>query len=163
MSDACINIRGNADDPGFVNAIKEVTGQALPTEPNTAARGAHCVYWLGPDEWLVTTAQENRAELLPKLDAALSSMHAAVNDLSGGNVAISLRGSEVAEVLAKGCTLDLERFAVGACAQTGLGKAGILLDRAAEIEYTIIVRRSFSDYLMQWLRHAGQDHDIEFG
>lgn len=163
MSDAFINIRGDVGNTGFLDATREVLGQELPADANTVSRGEHCVYWLGPDEWLVATAQENRADILARLDTALSSQHAAVNDLSGGNVAISLRGSEVANVLAKGCTLDLERFAIGNCAQTGLGKAGVLIARHADSEYTVIVRRSFSDYLRTWLRHAGRGHDIEFG
>ena len=162
MSDAFINIRGNASDDTFVSAASDALGQDLPTEPNTTSRGDHCVFWLGPDEWMVMSAVENRAEILEKLESALASTHSAVNDLSGGNVTYSLSGADVLDVLAQGCTLDFALMKVGDCAQTGLGKAGVLISREGDSEFKVIVRRSFADYLGKWLEHAGRAREIVF-
>lgn len=162
MSDAFINIRGDANDAKFVSAVSELLGQGLPLKPNTTTRGEHCVFWLGPDEWLVSTEQVNRADLVKNLEAALSKLHAAVNDVSGGNVSYRLKGADIGDVLAQGCTLDLDAFTVGECAQTGLAKAAVLMSREAEYEYAIIVRRSFADYLRKWLDHAAQGRRIVF-
>ena len=162
MSDACINVRGDAFDAGFVEVMKQALGQELPLEPNTMTSGEHSVYWLGPDEWLVQTDSGNREKIVAQLESSLASMHAAVNDLSDGNVVIELIGTDVIDVLAQGCTLDFDGFPVGHCAQTGLGKTGVLLRRDAADRFTVIVRRSFSAYLRQWLDHAGQNRRIEF-
>ena len=50
MFDAFINVRGDASNEKFVNAISDVLGLSLPTEPNTTSRGDQCIFWLGPDE-----------------------------------------------------------------------------------------------------------------
>lgn len=162
MFEAFINIRGDAGNDEFLDAVRGAIGQALPTEPNKTTRGDHRVFWLGPDEWMVATSSQSRADLVEKLESALSEMHAAVNDLSGGNTAYTLTGADVLDVLSQGCTLDFARFVEGDCAQTGLGKAGVLISREAENDFVVIVRRSFADYLSQWLRHAGQSREFEF-
>ena len=63
------------------------------------------------------------------------------------------------QVLAKGCTLDLHAayFPPGHCAQSDLAKANVLLRRDNAKRFEIIVRRSFADYLLAWLEHAGKD------
>ena len=81
--------------------------------------------WLGPDEWLIVVPTDAKTSLVASLAAALSDCHAAVNDVSGGNVAIRLAGNNVRQLFAKGCTLDFHRkkFGAGRSAQSGLGKA----------------------------------------
>ena len=101
------------------------------------------------------TDPDAAAGLVERLEQQLSGLHVAVNDISGGQVLWQLPGADVPSLLAKGCTLDLspQAFGAGACAQTGLAKANILLGciDAAPV-YEIIVRRSFSEYLERWLR-----------
>lgn len=152
-----INLRGDPGNGGFLENVEEILGQPLPLNANTFTEGDQVVYWLGPDEFLIACAAADTVSICEHLSAALESNHFAINDLSGGQVTISLRGKAVPEVLSKGCTLDLhpDEFSPGACAQTGLGKAAVLIaNRSAEFEYDVIVRRSFSDYLVRWLRHA---------
>ena len=160
-----INLRGNPQDGGFRDAAESSLGQPLPVDPNTMTVGAHRIFWLGPDEWLIVTEQTGAAALLERLNNALSGVHAAVNDVSGGTVAMRVSGSGVRDLLAKGCTLDLHPsvFSVGSCAQSGLAKAGVLLGFADDMPtFELVVRSSFSDYVVRWLRHAGSDCGIEF-
>lgn len=160
-----INLRGRTADAGFVETAGKALGQALTLEANTFSAGEHYVCWLGPDEWLVVTPVSGAAALAERLERALADTHAAVNDLSGGQVALMLRGPQCRELLAKGCTLDLHarEFAVGDCAQSGLAKANVLLALVDESPtFMIVVRRSFADYLCRWLAHAGRDHGIAF-
>ena len=150
-----INLRGNADDSRFVEAVAEVLGQTLALRPNTLTQSEHRIYWLGPDEWQVVTAPDRVGDLLSQLEQTLAGQHVAINDISGGQVALHLSGDDVPALLAKACTLDLHPsvFDVGDCAQSGLAKANVLLGciDAAPV-YEIIIRRSFSEYLLQWLR-----------
>lgn len=164
-SRAYINLRGKPGAEGFADAAAAALGQPLPMEVNTLTDGPHRCYWLGPDEWLVTTASDNAGPLLGQLDRQLAGTHTAVNDVSGGNVAMHLAGPQALDILATGCTLDLDAavFRPGACAQTGLAKASVLiglLDDSPTFE--LIVRRSFADYLERWLLHAGRHRGIEF-
>ncbi|NIV18241.1 MAG: sarcosine oxidase subunit gamma [Woeseiaceae bacterium] len=160
-----VNLRGAATDPKFVSAVEGVIQQPLPLTPNTMSQDAHRVFWLGPDEWLVAAAAQQAAGIVQGLQQATSQMHASVNDLSGGQVALMLEGQGAHDLLAKGCTLDLhpQVFRTGDCAQSGLGRANILLGAVDDAPtFIIVVRRSFSDYLCRWLAEAGQESAIAF-
>lgn len=160
-----INLRGGAGNKDFVAAIENALEQTLPIDANTMSNAEHRVYWLGPDEWLIVTAADRAADIASRLGAETAAMHAAVNDLSGGQITLGLAGPRVRDLLAKGCTLDLhpDVFSPGDCAQTGLAKANVLLgliDTGPTFE--LIVRRSFSDYLCRWLSDAGREYALSF-
>jgi sarcosine oxidase subunit gamma len=160
-----INVRGRASEASFVRSIEQVLGQPLPLEPNRSSLGQHQVFWLGPDEWAAVTPATGAARLAKQLEQASADRHVAVNDLSGGQVALVLEGPKCRDLLAKGCTLDLHQsvFSVGECAQSGLAKASVLIALTDETPtFLVVVRRSFSDYLCRWLAHAGSDEGIVF-
>jgi sarcosine oxidase subunit gamma len=154
-----INLRGNTDDERFVDAVGRVLGAPPPVTPNSFAGSELRTYWLGPDEWLVATPADRVNEICRQLEDAIDGSSGAVNDVSGGLVALQLRGTAARDVLAAGCTLDLHPgvFRPGACAQTGLARASILLALLDESpHFEIVVRRSFADYLARWLAHASR-------
>ena len=155
-----LNLRLNPRDGQALEAAERILGQPMPPAANTFTAGEHDVYWLGPDEWLVATGTERASTLCKELAEALGGFHAAVNDVRGGHVELLVRGADARTVLAKGCTLDLHprEFAPGQCAQTGLGRAAVLLAAGDPSTYTIVVRRSFSDYLRRWLANAAHTH-----
>ena len=160
-----VNLRGAATDRDFLQAVEGVLEQPLPVAPNTMSQGGHRVFWLGPDEWLVVTAAPQAVDVAPALQQATSQMHASVNDLGGGQVALLLEGERARDLLAKGCTLDLhpQVFKPGDCAQSGLAKANVLLGLTADAPtFIIVVRRSFADYLCRWLARAGREFGIVF-
>ena len=152
-----INLRGNAEDSRFVDGAATVLGQSLPLTANKLTQSEHRIYWLGPDEWQIVTEPDRVADLARELEDALRDQHVAINDLSGGQISLHLVGTDVPALLARGCTLDLHPsvFGVGDCAQSGLAKAGVLLGCIGEVPvYEIIVRRSYSEYLLSWLRQS---------
>lgn len=158
-----INLRGASEDNKFVAAVKDIVGQDLPVQANTISNGEHRIFWLGPDEWLIVTSLDSCDELLGRLGTALEGLQASVTDVSGGQVLLRLGGSSVLDVLAKGCTLDFqpEVFSVGACAQSGLAKAHILIGLINDDPvFDLIVRRSFSEYVVLWLKHAASEYGV---
>jgi sarcosine oxidase subunit gamma len=160
-----INLRGDPADNSFVSAVNKVLRQKIPLESNTFSTGVSTVYWLGPDEWLIVTPGGERPTMPALLGEALSGMHASLNVLSGGQVALRISGDSAAALLAKGCTLDLHprSFATGQCAQTGLAKASILISKFDDVPtFEVFVRRSFAEYLALWLQHAGAGYGIQF-
>ena len=128
----------------------DVRGQAppgFPVEPNTTADvDARLVLWLGPDEWLVVGGT----------DADYADAAAAV-DVSANRVAFELTGGDAHEVLAMGCSLDLDRtvFTPGRCAQTLLARVPVILLRRDEETWLVLPRPSFAGYLRAWLGDAG--------
>lgn len=158
-----INLRGGAGDPQLRRAVESLLQQGLPVTPNTWTKGAQTAYWLAPDEWLIVAPAA--ADLFARLSTIAGKSFATANWQSGAFAQMRLTGDAARDVLAKGCTLDLhpQSFLTGHCAQTLLAKAGVLLafedDRPA---FSLIVRRSFAEYLALWLAHAGEEFGINF-
>lgn len=162
---AYLNLRGNPDDAHFKKQIRETLGQPLPDKPNTLSVGAHTIYWLGPDEWMLCCASDNADSLADKLRVATNDLHVVIYDLSGGMVTIKLTGDGVRRLLSKACTLDfhVDEFKPGDCAQSGLAKANVLIGHSKDgLAFSIVVRRSFADYLALWLQRSANDSGIEF-
>lgn len=160
-----LNIRLDPRNGTTAEAARRVLGQSLPLAANTFTGGEHRVYWLGPDEWLIETGVESAMGLASELPETLAGRHAAVNDVSGGYVALCVSGVDARTVLAKGCTLDLHprEFGPGQCTRTSLAKAVVVLGVADDAPtYTVIVGRSSSDYLCRWLAHAARPHGVQF-
>jgi sarcosine oxidase subunit gamma len=128
-----VDVRGEAP-PGF------------PVEPNTTADlDGRLVLWLGPDEWLVIGGTEGDFP------------HAAASvDVSANRVAFALTGADAPEVLAQGCSLDLDPavFTAGRCAQTLLARAPVILVRPDDDTWLVLPRPSFAPYVRAWLEDA---------
>jgi sarcosine oxidase, subunit gamma len=154
-----VNLRCDAGDASLAAAFEGVLGCALPRTPNTfnPARGAGKVLWLGPDEYLVMTPDGQEAALAQALRQAAGEACAAVVELGCGQTVIELAGQRAREVLAKGCPLDLHprAFGPGRCAQSRLARSLVTIAQTdATPRFELIVRRSFADYLWQWLVDA---------
>ena len=124
-----------------IDAQVSVRGEP-PVAPNTVVGDA---IWLGPDEWLVLGGREQDYAEMP-----------AAVDVSANRVCLELSGEGAAEVLARGCALDLHPsvFPPGRCAQTLVARAQVILYRTDDA-FRLLVRPSFADYLRAWLRDAG--------
>jgi sarcosine oxidase subunit gamma len=151
------NLRGDASAPAFVAAVQSVTGCRPPTKPNTVACGnGYDVLWLGPDEWLVRSQQQQAAMAESKLVQALAGQFASAVDIGSGYTLLEVSGEKVRDVLARGCPLDLHPrvFTPGQCAQSHYFKASIVLIPVSEDAFELVVRRSFSDYFCRIMLDA---------
>ena len=159
-----LNLRGDPADRDLLRSAAAVLGFELPLEPNTVAEAEYVTaLWLGPDEWLLLTPPGRETALADTLIAALADEFASVVDLSGGQTVVNLSGDHARDVLAKGCTLDVHprAFGPGRCAQTLVAKAGVTIRQLDESpSFDLIVRRSFADYLAQWLEDAAQEYGL---
>lgn len=159
---AQINLRGDAGDAGFRDAVASVVGVAPPQRPNTVvSTGARGVLWLGPDEWLIVGADGEQAALEADLCTALEGRHASIVDVSANRTIIETGGARIRAVLAKGCSLDLHprAFTAGRCAQTLVAHAQIILQQTADAPtYRLYVRCSFARHLAAWLLDASAEY-----
>lgn len=153
-----INLRGRPDDETFTAALTAALGCELPLEPNTMRMaGERTLFWLGPDEWMIVTPPDRQDALIDELQAALSDCFCSVVDVTSYYTTIAVGGQRAADLLAKGCTLDLhpQAFTLGQCAQTHVAKATVLIWPAdAGSSYRLLVRRSYADYFGHWLNEA---------
>jgi len=154
------NLRGNPADARFVQAVLQHTGLHLPAQANTASIDPQRqLLWLGPDEWLLKLRDGQGAPVASNLRAALAGVHSAVVDVGHGNTTLTVQGPAAADLLARGCPLDLHPrvFPVGSLAQSHVAKASAtLLCLAPATHFELTVRRSFADYLFRWLCAAGE-------
>jgi sarcosine oxidase subunit gamma len=141
-------------------AVAGVLGRALP-QPSRATRvGNVRALWLGPDEWLVLTPPGAATALATDLHAALAEARGAVVDVSAQRTTLALSGPRAADVLAKGCSLDLDAGVrpPGTCVTTLLAQTGVTLVVDAD-GFLVLVRPSFADYLARWLLDASVEID----
>jgi sarcosine oxidase subunit gamma len=134
-------------------------GLALPEAACRAhAAGERAALWLGPDEHLLLAPASATSRVPAELEIALADIAHSLVDVSHRQVAIPLHGARARELLASGCPLDLddEAFPAGACARTLLGKAEVVVWRRSAEDYHLETGRSFSGYVLGWLREAEQ-------
>ena len=162
-----LNLRGDSSSSVFSEAVRAVTGTALPERPNTCISSEHCrLAWLGPDEWLLIGVHEDFGPA--PLEERLAPLHHALTALSGGQTILRVGGENWRNVLASACPFDLHPrvFGEGACAQTVIAYTNVLLmpvedpDRGEALD--IVVRRSFADHLARWLMDAAAEDGFEF-
>ncbi len=154
-----LNIRGNAADTRFTQAVRDVTGLSLPVHANAASLStSRQLLWLGPDEWLLKLKDGQCEELESALHAALHGQHSALVRVGDGNTTLTVQGPAAADLLSRGCPLDLHPrvFRAGSLAQTHIAKASAtVLCLEASTHFELTVRRSFAHYLFSWLCEAG--------
>ena len=153
-------IRGSSKDNEFLMHAEELFGQSLPLDFNVFNVGEHTMYWMSPNEWLVSSKSDIKRFI--KTIRSKVNMHAI--DQTGGLVQMTLQGERVRDLLAKGCTLNVDEGVLlpGQCAQTGLSKANILLSLINDSpKFNLIVRRSYAEYVARWLEHAGDEFGLD--
>jgi sarcosine oxidase subunit gamma len=158
-----LNLRGNPEGKDFRNGVFDVLGAELPVAPRTCVSNAQVgMYWLGPDEWLLVVAKGAEAEVESRLRETLTG-HFAIIDISGGQTLVELSGEKAGMVLKKSSSydFDLTQFPVGHCAQTTFARAMALVSRRQENTFELIIRRSFADYLFDWLIDAAGEYGVE--
>ena len=161
ISHSCyLNVRGRSDDAHFVKGIDGVLNLELPIRPGTfSANDLAAIFWLGPDEWLIISNRPANSLQLKLREALLG--HIAVTDVSGGYTKIRLVGPSLPSVLQKASGYDFEAWLLddtnqSRCAQTNFAKATALVALNEDNSFDVVVRRSFADYIAQWLLDAGR-------
>jgi sarcosine oxidase subunit gamma len=156
---AQIDLRLAPSDRVAFDAVASVVGSP-PLDPNTFTGGPDgSVLWLGPDEWLVVGPSGGEGALESQLRLALGeeAERVAIVDVSANRTTLELRGANARAALESGCSIDLHprAFGPGRCAQTLLGRAGVIIQQLTdEPLYRIFVRPSFAIYVATWLKDA---------
>jgi sarcosine oxidase, subunit gamma len=148
-------------DPAFVVELNAVAGFTTNIPINRAvAAGEWISARLGPDEWMLLSADGAGAAIEQKIEAALAGHFFSLVDVSHRDLAITIGGRYARDVINGGCPLDLDDaiFPAGSASRTVLGKAEIVLLRlGAEHEYRIELGRSFASYVQTFLNEIARE------
>jgi sarcosine oxidase subunit gamma len=130
-----IHVLGKPDGGDLREILAEIAG----AEP-------HGLRSAGPGQWFIVGDAPMRHDELQAMAATLAS-HAFLVDQSHGRVRIGLKGARIADVLAKGTGVDLDRVAVGESAMTLVGHISVHLTRLAPDSIELMVLRGFAESL----------------
>ena len=159
-----INLRIDPNNNDYMSSCGNILGAILPTKPNTYVKNEKVkIIWLGPDEWMVVSDQEN--ELFIKLKNELGDLEASVTDVSENRTIIRVSGKKIDILLSKFLTLDLEKnlSTIGSCAQTLFVKVPVLLlvnNSNQDREIDIFVNRSHAKYIYDLLIDGTKNLDF---
>ena len=156
-------LRGNSGNAAFVDGVSAALGIALPCKPCTCTHNKSLrVAWQSPDEWLIIAEPGQATKIETTLRHHLSG-HFAVTDISGGQTLVLLSGSNAENVLKKSTLFDvhIDYFPTGSAVGVTFGKSQVFLRRTGEHSFELIVRRSFADYLWQWLLDTCGEYGVK--
>ena len=158
-----INLRGNLENKDFASTVGKILGIILPKEPcSVSTKEKITCMWLGPNEWLLVsndtiTKNSNDYELEKVLFNEISKKNlGAVTNISDQYTIFNLTGSNIFEILSKGCPFDFnsDKFANNKVIQTILNHTDVTIHKKSESDIDLYVRRSFSKHLWDWLKDS---------
>ena len=158
-----INLRGDLENKDFASTAGKILGMILPKEPcSISAKEQITCMWLGPNEWLLVsndmiTKDSNVYELEKVLFNDISKRNlGSVTNVSDHYTIFNLTGSNIFEILSKGCPFDFnsESFGDNKAVQTVLNHIDVTIHRRNEEDVDLYVRRSFSKHLWNWIKDS---------
>ena len=106
-----INIRGKSSDKEFMKNIGSVLNLVLPIEPNVRIYNNNInIMWLGPNEWLVITPENEKDKIISLLESKLNPEKTAITDVSFNRTVLRLEGKQVFTLLSKFLVANLEKI-----------------------------------------------------
>ena len=115
--------------------------------------------WLGPDQWLLTSDNQQAEDIVGHIDAALSGQLYAATDISSHYVCMSLKGPAARTVLAMGSGIDMRRsaFRMGQCVRTLFANVQLVIVAVESSKFDLYVDRSHANYLREWFASSSDD------
>ena len=106
-----INIRGKSSDKEFMKNIGSALNLVLPIEPNVRIFNNNIsIMWLGPNEWLVVTPENEKDGIISLLKSNLNPQKTAITDVSFNRTILRLEGEKVFTLLSKFLVANLEKI-----------------------------------------------------
>ena len=97
-----LNFRCNSDNTIILNKIKDITGINLPLKAGEVfGNNEYRIQWLGPNEWIIQCADNEKNSLMNNIRSQLSSEHFSLTDISDYYLTIRLSGKNSNEILSK--------------------------------------------------------------
>ena len=162
---AKINLRSNLENKEFVSKVGKILEMILPNKAcSTSSKEKITSLWLGPNEWLLVSnnpipKETNIYELEQVLFDNISKTNlGAITNVTDHFTIFKLSGSNIFEVLSKGCPFDFssDDFGDNKVVQTLINHVDVSIHRRSENDVDLYVRRSFASYLWDWLKDSAK-------
>lgn len=156
---AKVIVRGKPSDK-FLKAFESFVGVKIPTKSwDNASSDDYTVFWTSPDEWIVVGAKGKEADMIKGLEKALKGISSSVVNVSDYYLNMTLKGSDVVEVLEKFMVIDLHDsvFVDGSSTMAKLNKGIVHVHRIKKDEWNLLVRFSFAEYIYDLFDKASKD------
>ena len=158
-----INLRGNPNNKDFTSKVGKILGIILPLEVGKIAiKEEISIICTGPNEWLIVSnnsIEENKSsfELENILYENISKKDlGAVTNVTDQFTIVSLKGSNIYEVLSKSSPLNFDTLIDNSSAQTLLNNIDITIIKKNNENIDLLVRRSFSEHLWDWIKDSAK-------
>ncbi len=137
----------------------------VPTDPNTFNISDDILFaWLGPDEWLILSQLHLLEKIEESLDEIVANPFATWVDVSSSQTLIRVTGPKGIDLLSRGINCDLHPsvFLPGNCLQTIMARipVTVLKQESDTLTMDLIVKRSYAEYLWNWLVDAGREAEF---
>ncbi len=153
-----LTLRADLASEAAAAAVEAATGLGIPAARRFEAAADRGVYWMSPDELLLTTPYETVGEAYAKASAALKGAHHLVVDVSDARQVFVVRGAAARDVLAKCAPVDLHpsKFGQGDLRRTRMADVAAMIaqiDEGPDV-FEAFCFRSYAAYLHRLLRQA---------
>ena len=168
MADLSLNIV-SAQQRAFVHlrvAVSHAQSAAetldLPLVPLDVREGNPTALWIAPESWLLTSLEQPAAAIVERIERLLGDLVYNATDASDALACFEVYGANGRRLLAMGSGIDFDEraFSPGRCVRTRLAKIAVVIHCIAADRFELIVDRTVSHYLEEWLRRSGLDAGV---
>lgn len=149
------------NDTDGVASLGKSLGLDMPPPGESVNAGNHRVIWLAPGRWLIVGKDQTYGETAATL--AASSDGIAVNDVSSSRTVIRISGSNVRDILASSCTIDLHpsAFKPSMSTTTDLDHVIVTMDCLDADTFDLYVSRAYAVSFWEWLIETSGEYGGE--
>lgn len=153
-----VALRGRA---ALLADIARAQGCLLPARGRILRGAAMLVVAARPERWLLLSAPAGCGERAAIWQSACAGS-AAVVDLSSALAALQLSGEAAAQLLARGCRLDLDRgaFPPGSAAATLIAQVSVVL-AALDSGFLLLTPATTARHVREWLLASGAPFGLQ--
>ena len=148
-----ISLRARPDLPGLADAIRTVTGTAVPEQRRIEVAGDCAAGWMSPDEYLLILPYDQTGPAMAAIAVALQGQHHLAVVVSDARAVFRIEGAKAGQVLAKLSPVDLPRMDVGELRRTRAAQVAAAFWRQDD-GFTLVCFRSVAPYVMGLLKHS---------
>ena len=158
-----LNLRGDINNKEFSSNVGKLLGIILPLEVGSVVKKEEItVISTSPNEWLIISnnivkSKSNNNTLENVLFEKISQKNfGAVTNITDQFTIFSLTGSNISEILSKSSPFDFDKLSNNHSAQTLFNNVDITIIKKDNVNIDLLVRRSFSEYLGDWLNDSAR-------
>ena len=156
-----ISLRASPEVPGLAEAIRAVTGTAVPDQRRIEVAGDCAAGWMSPDEYLLILSHGATGAAMGRLAEVLKGQHHLAVVVSDARAVFRIEGDKADQVIRKLCPVDMDTLAPGELRRTRAAQVAAAFWRQGD-GFTLVCFRSVAAYVMGILSHSAmKGSDLE--